>query len=79
MARNVRQRMDAKGLSQPDVERLSGLAVGQSTVSRLVTGDGSARLDTIAVVAGVLGCQPWELLVDDNATREAAYKKILKD
>jgi transcriptional regulator with XRE-family HTH domain len=67
--------MDKKGWKQPDLETSS--KVGQSTISRIKLRQGAATLDAIAKIAGALGVQPWELLVDDDTTREAAYKRIL--
>jgi ribosome-binding protein aMBF1 (putative translation factor) len=75
LARNVQREMDKKGWKQPDLETSS--KVGQSTISRIKLRQGAATLDAIAKIAGALGVQPWELLVDDDTTREAAYKRIL--
>lgn len=75
MARNVKSRMAAAGLTQEQIEERAGL--GQSTVSRVLLSGGAATLATIAALARALGCQPWELLVDDDATREAALRKML--
>lgn len=75
LARNVQRAMDARGWEQPDLERESG--VGQSTISRIKLRQGAATLDVIAKLARALKMQPWELLVDDDATREDAYRRIL--
>lgn len=75
LARNVEARQKLLGLTQEAMEARAGL--GQSTVSRILTLGGSATLRSLAALAKALDCQPWELLVDDDATREAALKKIL--
>ena len=76
LARNVAKRTELLGLTQEAVEERAGM--GQSTVSRILTKGGSATLRSLAALARALECQPWELLVDNEATREAAMRKILK-
>jgi transcriptional regulator with XRE-family HTH domain len=76
LARNVAARMAKLDLTQEALERRAGL--GQSTVSRVLTKGGSATLKSLAALAKALECQAWELLVDDEATREAAMRKILR-
>ena len=76
LARNVAKRTELLGLTQEAVEERAGM--GQSTVSRILGKGGSATLKSLAALARALECQPWELLVDDEATREAAMRKILK-
>jgi transcriptional regulator with XRE-family HTH domain len=75
LARNVAERMQKLGLRQEDLEKRAEL--GQSTVSRILSRGGSATLKSLASMAEALECQPWELLVDDEATREAALRKLL--
>lgn len=73
LARNARKRMDELGIKAQ--EKVEG--VKQSTLSRVLLADGTPTLRTLAIVAKALDCQAWELLVDEEATREAAYRKIL--
>lgn len=75
-ARNLSEAMAKRGMDQPDLELAS--KVGQSTISRALLRRGAVGLDVIAKLAGALGLQPWELLVDGETTREDAYKRILK-
>lgn len=51
--------------------------IGQSHLSRLLRCEASATTDLIAALSRALGVQPWELLVDTAATREAAIRRML--
>lgn len=77
LARNVQARIDADPALQvqENLEKRSGL--GQATISRVLNSGGAATLDTIAALARGIGCQPWELLVDDEATRAEAMRRML--
>lgn len=77
LARNLRARMEANPAirTQELLEKKAGL--GQATVSRILNCGGAATLDSLAALAQACECQAWELLVDDDATREAAIRKIL--
>ena len=62
----------------PSVNILARRAkVGQSALSRVMRLEGCMTTDRLASVAKALGVQPWELLVDDQATREEAMKRML--
>lgn len=76
LARNVEARRKLLGLTQEAMEERAKL--GQSTVSRIVGQGGSATLKSLAALAKALECLPFELLVDDEATREAYLRKLLK-
>ena len=67
--------MDQQKLVQEQIEASSG--IGQSSVSRILKGQTAVNLDTIEALARGLGIQAWELLVDDEETREAALRRIL--
>lgn len=57
------------------LESRSGL--GQTTISRVLNQGGAATLDTIAALAKGLGVLPWELLVDDEETRQTIIRRFL--
>lgn len=78
LAANLRAAMQKNPAisTQPKLEAKSG--VGQSTISRILKEQGAATLDVIADLAKAVGCQPWELLVDDDETREAALARMIR-
>lgn len=51
--------------------------IGQSHISRILRGTSAATVDAVEALASALGLQPWELLADGDATREAALKKMI--
>lgn len=65
----------------PGAETQAALArkagIGQSHVSRVLKGAQSVGLDVVAAVSTALGCQPWELLANDEATRRAAMERMI--
>lgn len=63
------------GLNQPELAKKAD--IGQSHVSRILSGNQSIGLDVITAVATALGCSPWELLVDAEQTRREAVERIL--
>lgn len=76
LAANVSRRMREVGIeTQPVLAKRAG--VGQSHISRILNMRQSVGLDVIAAVSGALGCQPWELLTNDEATRRAAIERML--
>jgi transcriptional regulator with XRE-family HTH domain len=77
LARNVRDRMgrDANLDTQPKLSAKSKVA--QPHISRILRGTSGATIDAIAKLAGAFGCQPWELLVDTELTREAALRRMI--
>jgi hypothetical protein len=78
LARNVRRHMESNPLirRQEMLEEKSGM--GQSTVSRVLNCGGAATLDTLEALARAIGCQPWELLVDDDQMREEIVSRFIK-
>ncbi len=77
LAANVKARRTELGMGQEDVEEKSGFVVGQSSISRIEKGQTPISLDKLEAVAKALRCHPWELLVDDEAIREAAIRRAL--
>lgn len=74
-ADNLRAEMTKAGMKQPQLAKRSGYS--QSVISQVLKGQVSPSIDKLAKLAHALGIQPWELLVDLEATREAALRKML--
>lgn len=51
--------------------------LSKSTIGYVLAGTNDATIATIAALARALDCEPWELLVQDEATRERAYRTIM--
>lgn len=51
--------------------------IDQSYISKLLKLKASASIETLDALARAFRCQPWELLVDDEAIREEAVRRIL--
>ena len=78
LAANVRKRMDndpEQFGSQPKLAVKAGIS--KSAIGYVLGAENDATLSTIAALARAFGCQPWELLVEDDAAREAAYRRIM--
>jgi transcriptional regulator with XRE-family HTH domain len=77
LASNVRKRMQADESmnSQPKLAAKAG--IGKSTVGYVLQAENDATLGTIAALARAFGCEPWELLVQDEDNREAAWRRIM--
>lgn len=76
LADNVDRRMEELRLTQPELAKKAD--IGQSHVSRILSGNQSIGLDVIAAVADALGCWAWELLVDSEQVRRNAVERILR-
>ncbi len=61
--------------SQPKLAAKAGL--GKSTIGYVLSGANDATIATIAALARAFGCEPWELVIDDDNAREAAYRRIM--
>lgn len=61
--------------NQTALAKRSGIA--QTHISRLLRARSAATLDTIAALSEALGMQPWELLVDEQATRKAIIERMI--
>ena len=64
-----------EGDTQAGVAKRAGVA--QSHVSRLLRCEAAATTDLIAALSRALDVQPWELLADAEATRQAALEKMI--
>jgi transcriptional regulator with XRE-family HTH domain len=74
-ADNLAQGMAERGLTQTALQIKSGVA--QTHISRLLLCKNSATLETVAALAQALDMQPWELLVDDEATRRSILARMI--
>lgn len=75
LAENLNSAMQRQSLVQTDIEAKVG--IGQSSVSRVLNEQSAVTLDLLEELARAVGMQPWELLVDGEATREQALRAIL--
>lgn len=75
LAANLKKRMEERGMTQKNLEARSG--VSQSHISRIKRTESGATIDRLAAICGALGCQPWELLIDDEALRREAIERML--
>lgn len=77
LARNIADRMQRTDAldTQKKLSMKSGVA--QPHISRILRGTTGATIDRIALIARALGCEPWELLVDTELTRQAALRKMI--
>lgn len=77
LARNVADRM----YRSPDLDTQKKLSlrsgVAQPHISRILRGASGATIDRVARLARAFRCQPWELLVDTELTRQAALKAMI--
>lgn len=51
--------------------------ISQSHLSKVLRCDAALTTDKLAAIADALGCQPWELLANTEATRKAALERML--
>lgn len=77
LAANLQARMDADETisNQPLLSARSG--VDQGYISRVLRQEAAVSIEVLEKLARGCRCQPWELLVDEEATREAAIRRML--
>lgn len=78
LADNVRRHMQ-KDPGQKRLEKKSG--VSQATISRILKGSddpSSITLKKLEGVAEALGCEVWELLIDDETVRQTIVNRFLR-
>jgi transcriptional regulator with XRE-family HTH domain len=76
LAASVGRLMDEREWTQPELAKEADIA--QSHVSRILSGEQSIGLDVIAAVADAFDVEPWELLMDEEATRRSVLERILR-
>ena len=78
LARNLRRRMEESAdlRSQPAVAARSGIS--QTHISRMLRCTSAATVDMLEALARTFRCQAWELLVDEDQTREEALRRMLR-
>jgi ribosome-binding protein aMBF1 (putative translation factor) len=74
--RNLEEAMRRRGINQQRLGELSGLS--PSHISEARRGISSPTLETLNALAHALQMQPWELLADDEATREDYIRRALQ-
>jgi transcriptional regulator with XRE-family HTH domain len=76
LAHNLAAAMERQGLSANALAKRSGVA--QTHLSKVLRGEAELSTGKLAEVAGGLGLHPWELLVDSEAVRERAIRRVLQ-
>lgn len=77
VAKNVSARMKAGPLkTQKLLSERAGIS--QSHVSRIENGASGITIDRLELVAGALGCEPYELLLDDEQARRALIERLMR-
>lgn len=79
LARNVERYAAKKGwIGRGWQSQLAGATgIAHSHITRLMDGSSAYTVDRLADLARALDVEPWELLVDDEATRRSALERIL--
>lgn len=77
LARNLQMAMERTPGADTQQALAKRAGVGQSHVSRILRGESAATIDVIAAMCEALNIQPWELLSDEESTRQAAMEKML--
>lgn len=77
VARNIRTRMMASDLTNKQTKLAGRAKISQSHVSRLINKASSATIGRLAKVAHALGCEPYELLLDDDQARRALIERLM--
>jgi transcriptional regulator with XRE-family HTH domain len=67
VGRRIAERRVEAGLSQRDLENLTGIS--QSTLHRIESGTRTARMDDVISIAWALGC-PVEAILDEYPVRD---------
>lgn len=77
LARNIRDRMQRTPALDTQKKLSIKSGVAQPHISRILRRTSAATIDALGAIAGALGCQPWELLVDSHLTRRAALERMI--
>lgn len=77
VAKNVSDRMRSGPYdTQTKLSHRAGIA--QSHVSRIVNAESGVTIDRLEKVASALGCEPYELLLDDEQARRALIERLMR-
>jgi transcriptional regulator with XRE-family HTH domain len=74
--RALEKAMEKRGINQQRLAELSGLSPGHISEAR--RGISAIGIDRLADLANALHVFPFELLIDEEVTREEIIRKILK-
>jgi hypothetical protein len=77
LARNVADRMHRNPAFDTQAKLSARSGVAQPHISRILRGTSAATVDRVARLASAFACQPWELLVDTELTRQAALQRMI--
>ena len=77
VARNIAERMKKHTACDTQVKLAKRAGISQSHVSRLVNKAASATIGRLAKVAHALGCEPYELMLDDDQARRAMIERLM--
>lgn len=75
VADNINRRMQAHPELSKQLKLAKRAKVGEATIDRLRKQTTNA-LDPIEKIAGALGCQPWELLLDPDEAKEEVIRRF---
>lgn len=73
LAANLGAIIKAKGATQQQIAADAGIS--RNTVTNIVQGNVSPRLDTVALIAAELGCDPVALLMPRGGIMRAAAER----
>lgn len=77
LARNVLDRMRT-GPYKTQKQLAKKAAISQSHVSRIVNAESGATIDRLESVADALGCEPYELLLEDDDARRRLIDRLMR-
>jgi transcriptional regulator with XRE-family HTH domain len=73
---NIERARKAVGLeTQPQLAKKA--KIGQSSISRIENCESSPTVDMLVQIGNAVGLEPWELLANDEATRETIIRKMI--
>jgi transcriptional regulator with XRE-family HTH domain len=64
LARNLRALMKSEDINQTEIARRTRGAIKQKTVSNILRGEHSPKMETIDTIAAVFGLKGWHLTMD---------------
>lgn len=76
LAKKVAERM-ATGPLDTQKKLAAKAKIAQSHVSRIVNAAAGATVDAVEKVASALGCEPYELFIDDEIARRALIERLV--